>query len=303
MLQQHSLNRRALASIDPGADAAVWSTMNELDAEAERLVAALRTKRSSLARSPWERLCCWLDERVRTDELESLDRPEHPERAKLHQVRLLHMQNLLLRSYLRYRRALEPIVAEARALRGGDTVRVLELASGDGNMAIAIADEAARLGLPMEVTGSDVVPAYVARAKERARSRGSRARFRVIDAFALDAIAPGEHDVVFMAQSAHHFSPGKLSVLIAQAERAGASHAVIIDGHRSARMLLALPLLASLSMDRHFTGDALLSTRRFYSEPELALLARTAAPTATITIRTEQPLTTVLTVAFANKRS
>lgn len=165
-------------------------------------------------------------------------------------------------------------------------------------MATALADEATRSGLRLCVTGSDVVPAYVAQANARARENGSAARFRVLDAFALESLARGEVDVVFMAQSAHHFAPGKLARIIAQADRAAATHVVIIDGHRSPSTIVALPMLASLSLDRHFTRDALVSTRRFFSEPELALIARLAAPRARVSIRTEFPLTTVLTVSF-----
>lgn len=297
MLQLRRLNERALESLTNDAPPAPWSTLSELSSEAERCIHELRRRRAALARTPWERLCSQLDARVRTTQRESLDDPAHAERAKLRQVRLLHWQNLALRSYQRYQRALAPSIAEAAERRAGAPVRVLEIASGSGHLASFIADHRAS-GPAVRVTGSDVQSAYVDAANARARRRGSSAQFRVLDAFALDESVVGAVDVVFFAQSAHHFAPASIARIIAQTQRAGASHLVIIDGHRSARALVGLTLFASLSLDRHFTQDALISTRRFYAEAELALLARIAAPRARVEARTMFPLTTVLTVAF-----
>lgn len=277
--------------------------MEELERAADLRLAEFRSARAHEARSRGERFRTWLDERVRTDALESLDRADHPEPRKLAQVRLLHVQNLALRTYQRILSVLAPVIAEARARRGGRPVRVLEIASGAGEMAMALAAEAQRRGWPLEVTGSDVVPSYVARANALALSRGSRARFRVIDGFALaESLAHGEVDVVLVAQSAHHFSAGQLAKVIAQVGAAGGTHVVLVDGHRSLRMLLALPSLALLGLDRHFARDAWISARRFYSAPELELVARLAAPRATVTSRCVVPLTTVLTVRFEAAR-
>lgn len=279
MLQLRELNERALESLIHDGPPAPCSTMSELSSEAERCIHELRRRRLALARSSWERLCCQLDARVRTTQRESLDDPAHAEHAKLRQVRLLHWQNLALRSYQRYQRALAPSIAASSALRAGAPVRVLEIASGSGHLADFLADHPAS-GPAVRVTGSDVQAAYVDAANRRARARGSSAQFRVIDAFALEQSVVGAVDVVFFAQSAHHFAPGSIARIIAQTERAGATHLVIIDGHRSARALVGLTLFASLSMNRHFTQDALISTRRFYAEAELALIARIAAPRA-----------------------
>ncbi|MBL8685216.1 MAG: class I SAM-dependent methyltransferase [Myxococcales bacterium] len=298
MLQFAELDERALRSLSRERPPSTWTTMTELADEAERSITALRARREELARGLWERVCCWLDGHVRTTERESLDEPAHPEEAKVRQVRFLHWQNLALLSYRRYRGALAPAIAAAAQRRQGAPVRVLELACGSGDMAIGLADEA-RGGPAVQITGSDVEPAYIAQANARARALGSTASFRVIDAFALDAAVVGEVDVVFLAQSAHHFSPGSIARIIAQAGRAGATHLVIIDGRRSARTLVALPLIASASLDRHFTRDAWISARRLYAETELTLLARIAAPRARVSVRTLFPLTTVLEVAFA----
>ncbi|MFO0611108.1 MAG: methyltransferase domain-containing protein [Polyangiaceae bacterium] len=295
MLQMVDLNRRASSRVGD----VDWKTMEELERQADARIESLRRARAELATTRRDQLGCWLDARVRSTEVETLDQPDHPEARKLEQIKLLHLQNRLLRSYVRYVRVLEPVVAEARARRGHRRVRVLELASGAGEMTMALSAEMERRGWDVDVTGSDIVPAYVDDANARAHARGSRATFRLIDAFELASAVQSEaFDVVLVAQSAHHFSAGQLARLIAAAQAMGGTHVVIIDGHRSLRLLVGLPVLAALSLDRDFTHDAWISARRLFSEPELAAIARLAAPSARVSTQCVWPLTSVLTVAF-----
>jgi hypothetical protein len=127
MLQQRELHRRAIERLgEVGATAL----------EADRRIAALRRLRREAARTPWERLAVWLDERVRTDEVESLDRPDHPEARKVRQVQWLQVQNVLLRASARYVEILRPCIEAAARARGGARVRVLELACGGGELTL-----------------------------------------------------------------------------------------------------------------------------------------------------------------------
>jgi hypothetical protein len=166
---------------------------------------------------------------------------------------------------------------------------------------LAVADEVARRALPADVVGSDVVRAYVERANRQASLRHSSARFRTLDALRLGAeVGRGEIDVVYLAQSAHHFAPAQLARLISEAFAAGCSHVVVIDGHRSLRVLAALSALGALTLDRDFARDGLISARRFYSEPELRTIAEIACPEARITTHTAPLLTSVLRVERAH---
>ncbi len=273
--------------------------MRELERAADEAIARLRRERLELAASAWERLNARLDRRVDTDVVEYLDRPGHPEAAKLRQIRWLHRQNLLLGSYRRFLRLLTPAIEEAARARAGAPAQLLELASGSGELTLALARLAAERRMPVEITGSDIVPEYVRDASARAKAAGVAARFRELNAFDLGAaLRPGEVDVAFIVQSIHHFSPGQLAMMIAQVGAAGARRFVGIDGRRGLLLLGALPALCSLSLDRYFVHDALVSVRRLYAEAELDLVASIAAPDARVAVRSDGHFLSVLTVDY-----
>jgi SAM-dependent methyltransferase len=297
VLQLARLNRRVVASLP--REALQWRSAADLERVADLAVARVRRGRLEGAASTWERLGRRLDRRVATDAVEYLDRPDHPASRKLRQVRWLHLQNLALRIYPRFFGLLSPSLQSSLRARRGDRVRLLELASGSGEMTLAVARLVAERGLPVDVTGSDIIETCVRDAERRARAGGSLARFRVLNAFDLaSALRPGDVDVAFIVQSIHHFSPGQLAMMIAQVGAAGGRHLVAIDGRRSLAALGLVPALGAFTLDPWFTHDALVSARRFYGEVELELIARIAAPTARVSVRRDGPLLSVLTVAF-----
>ena len=187
------------------------------------------------------------------------------------------------------------------ARRAGRPARLLELACGAGELSLQLSALAARRGLPLEVTGSDIVPGYVEGANREAEARGLPVRFRRVDALELD-VERGAFDLLFIAQSVHHFSPGQLAVMIARAEAAGAALFIAADGRRALAPVFALPLLVGITGDLGLMHDALLSARRFYSEAELRFVAEAAAPSARVELTTNHPLLTVLTVTFDRAR-
>ena len=300
MLQLAELNRRARAALVARGRPTSWSTLAELEALADDAVASLRALRSELASTRGERLLCWLDRLLRSDETEYLDRASYPEDDKLRQVRLLHAQNRVLRSYHRFLAELRPSLRDAASRRADGRARVLELASGSGELTRELARIAARTGPPITITGSDVVGAYVDDGNRRARALGLDATFRRLDAFELAGIGPGEIDVAFIAQSTHHFTPGQLAKMIARVGAVGARHFISLDGRRSFLLLGALPLMAAVTLDRHHTHDALLSARKIYSEAELELVAELAAPDARVEVRRSDPGISVLSVHYAS---
>lgn len=297
MLQLAELNRRAHAALP--REAFDFRTMEELDARADEAIAQLRAGRARLASSPFDRARVWLERRIDTDIVEYLDRPDHPASRKLRQVRWLHVQNVLLGSYPRYLALLQPSIDTAVAARHGAPARLLELASGSGELTLALARLARERGIPVELTGSDLEPAYVEDAARRAREANVSAGFRVLNAFDLaGALAPGDVDVAFVVQSMHHFTPGQLARMIAQVGAAGARRFVGIDGRRSLFMVGALPALCALSLDRHFAHDAWISMRRLHAEAELALVASIAAPGARVSVRSHAGILSVLEVDY-----
>src|SRR4051812_15511226 len=108
MLQLAELNRRARARLATREWPPAWTTADELESVVDASVAKLRALRSELATTRAERFLSWLDRRVDSDATEYLDRPSYPEHLKLRQVRLLHTQNRLLRSYHRFLAELSP---------------------------------------------------------------------------------------------------------------------------------------------------------------------------------------------------
>ena len=181
----------------------------------------------------------------------------------------------------------------------GRPVRILELASGAGECSLALARDFARRRMPVEITGSDIVPVHVREATAAARARGIDVEFRVLDAFTLDATS-GEWDLIFVAQSMHHFTPGQLARIIAGARAREARRFVGTDGVRSLWLLAFLAVSTtpmSLYMrSRAFSHDAVVSARRFFAEAELGLIARTAAPDDNVEVYTAHPGFSVLAV-------
>jgi len=287
MLQLASINRAALEQLgrDPGFPPR-WQTMGELERSVNDWVGRLRREREQTARARGglTRLAEWFDRKVRTDRTEHLDDPDFPAEIKLKMVRALHNFNRLFRSYPAFLRILEPLLHKI-SRRQKRPVRLLELACGSGEFTLALAKLVARRGLPVEITGSDYIPAYVDSGNRMARERGVPAKFRLVNAFDMQTVEPGAYDVMFIAQSLHHFSPGQLAMMIAQSCGRATSAFVGVDGYRSIPLLLVVPGPAVLTLRRAYVHDALVTARRLYPQAELELIGRLAAPDARVSVR------------------
>ncbi len=302
MLQLRELNRRALSELTrqaPLPRAALGGA--ELESLTDRLVTELRDTRHRLARRHGP--ATWLRERfdrtLRTPALERLDRDDVSDQRKVGIVEALHGLNDLICSYDRFLGAMEPMVRRINREQGRPA-RVLELATGAGEFSLRCPEAAQRRGLAIEITGSDIVPAYVEKANAEAARRRVDVRFEVRNAFALD-VPRGRYDLCFIGQSMHHFSAGQLALMMAQARRVCTTGFVGVDGLRSLLLLSTIPAYSLLfgSPNRlDFAHDALLSTRKFFSEPELELIARVAVPDGRATVRSSHPGYTVIHVDF-----
>ncbi len=229
-----------------------------------------------------------LDRWIHTDAPEHLDDPDVPEALKLRLVRALHLFNRAIGAYDRFFDILRPHLDATRP------VRVLELASGSGEFAMALATRARRHGLPVEVCGSDIVQAQVDHARREASRRGVDVAFARIDATDGEAIARQRPDVVFVAHSVHHFPPGLLARVIAASTDA-APVFVAVDGRRSLAKLALIPGPTWLVPWTPHFHDSFLTARKLYADDELALIAHIAAPDARVEVRHTRPYA-VLTV-------
>ncbi len=273
--------------------------MAALESATDRWIAELREQRLERAgaRGPLSSLHAHADRLLRTDEPEYLDVRDFPADEKLRMVHALHGMNRVTGAYKRFSAILKPYI-ERVAERHGRRARLLELASGSGEFTLALAEAAEAARLPVDIWGSDYMPEYVEQGREKARARGLDVQFEVIDAFDMSHCENDAWDLVFIAQSVHHFSPGQLAKMIAQSRRIATTAFVAADGRRSLQLLLFVPGMAALTLRRTHFHDALLTARKFYSETELAEIGQIAAPGARVEVTQHWPGYSVLSAAW-----
>lgn len=255
-----------------------WNNARELEQKTDTLLQRFLAERFAVSQElgPLFFLGELLDRTLRTDELEIMDSESVPETEKFELVKSLDRQNGFMGLYSRYVALLFPLIADI-AERKNRRVKLLELASGSGGLALALASEAEKQGLPLSVTGSDIVPHSVAEANRLAGEKKLPVTFRLLDALRLEPDDEETFDMVLISQSMHHFTPGQLAVMIANAEKRDVAAFVGIDGFRDLLLGIGMPLAAALQANAAFTMDAMTSSRKFYSEPELDLIAEAVA--------------------------
>ncbi|HEX2568089.1 MAG TPA: methyltransferase domain-containing protein [Polyangia bacterium] len=235
-----------------------------IDRVAERLLNALR--QGTAAEGPWLRRLHDLDERVRSQELEILDRDDVPDGLKRFAMRTLDWLNFGLGAY--------PLWAHAvrRALGPRTTAHVYDLAAGTGGFMRYLAKHPPA-GYHLRLTSSDLRPDYVALGAAAA-SEG-RVHFDVRDATDLRGLA--DVDLFVCTQATHHLTPGQVVRALAQAVTFAPCGILIIDVHRSLAVALAASIGTAMVLPFPLLIlDGFQSVRRGYTPGELALLARLA---------------------------
>jgi 2-polyprenyl-3-methyl-5-hydroxy-6-metoxy-1,4-benzoquinol methylase len=167
-----------------------------------------------------------------------------------------------------------PIRALA-AVPGHPPVRILDIATGFGDVPMALLKLALREGIPVTVDGCDYSERAIDLAMNRARGAGSEARFFQIDA--IRDTLPGDYDVLMCSLFMHHLSEQQgLSLLYRM--RAAARRLVLISDLRRTTAGLALAWLASrgFSRSRVMRTDAMLSVKAAYTIDEFRALAHEA---------------------------
>ncbi|MFZ4524318.1 MAG: class I SAM-dependent methyltransferase [Chlorobium sp.] len=299
MLQLKKEGNQALENLrSEGNFPPAWQSTEELEAKTNNIVSRFLDERFKVSQKlgGGSLLTELLDRMLRTSETECMDNSALSETKKLEMVHALDRQNNLMQLYPRYVSLLLSLLDDKAT-----PTHILELASGSGGLAMALAEEAQRKHLPIAVTGSDIVPKFIEEGNRQATQKNLPLNFQLLNAFNLPLFPEGSFDLMVMSQSLHHFTPGQLAIIIAQSAQQTKTAFVGIDGYRSILLAGGVPLVASLQGIPSFALDGLTSARKFYSELELDLIAEIATGKRDHTVTCNWPLT-ILTVRFDGKK-
>lgn len=179
-------------------------------------------------------------------------------------------------------------VAALAAEAGGQTgrpIRLLDLASGGGDVPLGLWRRARRAGIPLEVTGVDLSPTAVAYARAAARSAGAPARFERRDVL-CDPPAE-EFDVVTCSLFLHHLNTDAAVDLLSVMRRLVGRLGLVNDLVRS-RLGKAIADVACRLLSRspvvHTDGPRSVEGA-FTTEEASALCERAGLPAATVSPR------------------
>ncbi|NTU57559.1 MAG: methyltransferase domain-containing protein [Chlorobiaceae bacterium] len=292
MIQLRTAGYKALDNLrSRGEFPPQWSSPTELETITNNFIERFLAERLDASRElgPGFLMPEMIDRAIRTREIENMDAASTDGTEKLEWIRALDRMNLMTQSYDHQVSLLLPIIGELR--QGRAPVRILELASGSGGLAFALAGQAAKSGIDIVVTASDIVQETVSEGNRIAADRQLPVSFRNLNAFDYEGVEKGSVDMVVISQSMHHFSPGQLALMIAGAKAIGASAFVGIDGYRSLLLVGGVPLVASMQGIGAFTMDGLTSARKFYSELELGIIADVATRETGHRVECSWPLT------------
>jgi len=154
-------------------------------------------------------------------------------------------------------------------------LRVLDIATGGGDMPLDMAQRAQRAGITLELHGCDLSTTAVAYARLRARRRGSHARFFKLD-ISKQAIS-SEYDVLTSGLFLHHLHEAAAVKLLRQMSES-AKQTVVVDDLRRTGFGYLLAWVATRGLSRSVVvhEDGLASVRAAFSTPEIIELAADA---------------------------
>jgi SAM-dependent methyltransferase len=167
-----------------------------------------------------------------------------------------------------------PLIREAckrRRSQNGSAVRLLDIATGGGDLPVSLWKRARRAGLDLEAAGCDRSPQAVARAQALARRERAEVAFFVHDAVA-DPLPPG-YDILVSSLFLHHLEePQALDFLRALGSTGGM---VLVDDLRrsAAGWLLAYLGVRLLSRSRIARVDGPRSVQAAFTCNEALALA------------------------------
>lgn len=207
--------------------------------------------------------------RHRIDEL--MDDPAIDEKAHRWALRGLARLNLLSGSAARIWR---PIYRMAKA-HGLKRITLVDIATGGGDVPIALAGFARRAGIELEATGVDLSQQALDFAQLEARRKGEAVSFKRVDI--LNEELPGRFDVAICSLFLHHLRETD-AVRVLRAMKDSATRLAVVNDLVRSRLTYAQVWLASRIVSRsrivHLDGQA--SVRAAFTIEEALKLARQA---------------------------
>ncbi|QEG42020.1 methyltransferase domain-containing protein [Roseimaritima ulvae] len=154
----------------------------------------------------------------------------------------------------------------------GRTLRVLDVASGGGDVAIGLAKRAARLGLPLQVCGCDISQTAVEYASGQARRAGVEVEFFTADV--LGQPLPEGFDAICSSLFLHHLDRED-AVRLLEGMRAATSRMIVVSDLLRTRLGYGLAWTGCRLLTRNplCRVDGPLSVEGAFSLPEVVDLA------------------------------
>lgn len=168
--------------------------------------------------------------------------------------------------------ALWGALAPLREASRGAKLRILDVASGGGDVPLGLWRRFRRAGADVEIVGTDVSAAAVAFAANRAQALGASVEFRQLDA--VDCELPTGFDAITCSLFLHHLDGGDAERFLTKLRAASPQTIVIDDLDRSRRghfLARVIPRLISRSDVVHV--DATRSVEGAFTVDEMRALA------------------------------
>ena len=167
-----------------------------------------------------------------------------------------------------------PIRRLAQRLKN-DHLRILDIATGAGDIPVSLWRKGQRAGLKLEILGVDISDRALDFSRERSAACGNDVQFRRLDVFS-DEIPVG-YDVIVSSLFLHHLTDEQEGKLLAGMARA-TNHLVLVNDLRRGRYGLTLAYLASrlLTSSPVVRVDAIRSVRAAFSLAEVRAMANSA---------------------------
>jgi len=164
---------------------------------------------------------------------------------------------------------------QALACHATTPLRVLDVATGAGDVPLRLWSRARRAGVALQLEGCDRSPMAVAHAQARARRAGADLRFFVLDL--LHEEIPRGYDVICCSLFLHHLGEEEAVRLLRAMAQAATRLVLVHDLVRSVPgWLWAYLGTRVLTCSDVVRTDGLLSVRAAYTVEEIRALARAA---------------------------